>query len=92
MKGFAIYKAKKLLKVSLEHDGSKIQSVKIHGDFFLYPEEKIGELENALEGTPIQKEAIEAKVGAFLQEAEAFGFEPADIAAAILQAAGGEKK
>ncbi len=87
-KGSAVFKSKKLLKVAVEHDGSLVVSIRIHGDFFLYPEEKIAELESALQGAPLEKNGLEARITGFLKGAEAFGFDAPDLAAAILQAAG----
>lgn len=46
----AIYKVPngKLLKIFLEENDGAIVSIKITGDFFLYPEENIEKLEKAL--------------------------------------------
>lgn len=89
MKGFAVFKSQKLLKVSLEHDGGRIQSVRIHGDFFLYPEDSIAALESALSGVALERTALEAAISSSLEQsgAEAFGFNTPDLASAILQAA-----
>ena len=48
-----IYKSKKLVKISLEYDEDSkiINSITITGDFFLYPEETLDELEVNLIGT-----------------------------------------
>ncbi len=88
MLGYAVFKSQKLLKVSLEHDGNHVQSVKIHGDFFLYPEDAISNLESSLRGVALQKEALESAIAAALSKsgAEAFGFNAPDLASAILQA------
>lgn len=88
MKGFAVFKSKKLLKVSLEHEGSRVVSITVHGDFFLYPEEKIGQLEDALKGVLLERATLESAIGGFLKGAEAFGFDAPDLATAILMAAG----
>ena len=44
----------KLLKLKIEIDGTKIKSIQILGDFFVYPEESLFELEKALLG--VQRE------------------------------------
>jgi len=46
----AEYKVKggKLIKVALEVEGDVIKSAKICGDFFLYPEDAIEEIERSL--------------------------------------------
>lgn len=76
------------MKVSVEHDGERVLSVKIHGDFFLHPEEKVSELEKALEGVPLEEEALKQKIGSFLQDVQVFGFEAEDLAKAVMQAGG----
>ncbi len=94
MLGYAVFKSQKLLKISLEHDGSRVQSVTIHGDFFLYPEDAISSLESALQGVALEKEKLENAISTALSQtgAEAFGFNAPDLASAILQAAQSEVK
>lgn len=88
MKGYSIFKAKKLIKISLEHDGKRVQSIKIHGDFFFYPEEKLSDLEKNLEGTELTAVALSARIRGFLLGgASAFGFDENELSTAILQAA-----
>ena len=52
-----IYKSKKLVKISLEYDEDSkiINSITITGDFFLYPEETLDELEVNLIGHKTRK-------------------------------------
>ena len=52
MKGSSVFKIPegKLVKVFLEFENEKIVGVKIFGDFFLYPETGIEEIEKALKG------------------------------------------
>ena len=88
MNGFSVFKSQKLLKVSVEYDGLCLQSVRIHGDFFLYPEEAISELEAALQGTALARTALEEKIASFCSRAQVFGFTAPDLATAILKAAG----
>ncbi|MBI5225956.1 hypothetical protein HY994_01810 [Candidatus Micrarchaeota archaeon] len=94
MKGFALFKSQKMLKISLEHDGAQVQSVKIHGDFFLYPEGAILTLETALQGVSLDKEKLETAISSNLARngAEAFGFNAPDLADAILLASKNEVK
>ena len=58
-----IYKSKKLVKISLEYDEDSkiINSITITGDFFLYPEETLDELEVNLIGTKLGKDEIKQK-------------------------------
>jgi len=50
MQSNSIYKIPngKLLKVKIEHNDNKIKSIKITGDFFIYPEEAIDKIEKEL--------------------------------------------
>ena len=54
-----LYKSKKLIKILLEYEedneNNKINSVRITGDFFLYPEERLDDLEMQLKGTSTDK-------------------------------------
>src|SRR5215213_8703859 len=62
-KAHNIYKSKKLIKVSLEYDEDNkiVNSITITGDFFLYPEETLDELEVSLIGTKLGKDDIKKK-------------------------------
>ena len=83
------YKVKggKLIKVVLEVEGDLIKSVKIYGDFFLYPEDAIEQIEQSIKGARlgsdlrrIVAEAVERSGAPLL------GFSVEDIAAAMLLA------
>lgn len=43
----------KLVRLELEHDGSRITRAKITGDFFMHPEDGVEKLEGALIGASI---------------------------------------
>lgn len=66
MNSKSIYKIPngKLLKISLEYDenNSTISSIKIMGDFFVYPEEAIEILENELKKIKLEKVALIKKI------------------------------
>jgi lipoate---protein ligase len=81
-----IYKSKKLVKISLEYDEDSkiINSIKITGDFFLYPEERLDELEVNLIGTKLGKDEIKHKIEKCLNDSEAFGFDSESLTDAIL--------
>lgn len=85
-KAHNIYKSKKLIKVSLEYDEDSkiIKSIIIRGDFFLYPEETLDELEVSLIGTKLEKDDIKQKIEKCLNGSEAFGFDSESMADAIL--------
>ena len=62
--GKATYKVEngKMIKVSLEDSGGKIQEIKITGDFFLHPEEFIEVLEHSLVGLTLEKSNLLMKI------------------------------
>jgi lipoate---protein ligase len=81
-----IYKSEKLIKILLEYEEYTkiINSIKITGDFFLYPEESLDELEANLIGTKLEKDAIKQKIEKSLNYSEAFGFDSKSMTDAIL--------
>ena len=85
-KTYNIYKSKKLIKISLEYDEDSkiINSITITGDFFLYPEETLDELEVNLIGTKLGKDEIKQKIEKCLNGSEAFGFDSESLTNAIL--------
>ncbi|MDW0167748.1 MAG: lipoate protein ligase C-terminal domain-containing protein [Nitrososphaeraceae archaeon] len=85
-KAHNIYKSKKLIKISLEYDEDSkiINSITITGDFFLYPEETLDELEDNLIGTKLGKDEIKQKIEKCLNRSEAFGFDSESLTDAIL--------
>ena len=84
-----IYKTQKLIKILLEYndlENSKkiINSIKITGDFFLYPEESLEYLEAQLKGTILDRDMLKEKTDKCLKDSEAFGFDTESMVAAIL--------
>ena len=81
-----IYKSKKLIKISLEYDEDSkiINSITITGDFFLYPEETLDEIEVNLIGTKLGRDEIKQKIEKCLNHSEAFGFDSESLTDAIL--------
>ncbi len=81
-----IYKSKKLIKISLEYDEDSkiINSITITGDFFLYPEETLDELEVNLIGTKLGKDEIKQKIEKCLNGSEVFGFDSLSLTDEIL--------
>ncbi|MBI3842565.1 MAG: lipoate--protein ligase family protein [Thaumarchaeota archaeon] len=78
-------KSQKLIKVSLEYDdlNNTIHSIKISGDFFLYPEESIDKLEKNLIGIRLEKNSIKQIIQQCLQNSEIFGFDSESMTEAI---------
>ena len=85
-KAHNIYKSKKLIKILLEYgeDSKIINSITITGDFFIYPEETLNELEVNLIGTKLGKDEIKQKIEKCLNGSEAFGFDSESLTDAIL--------
>ena len=84
-----IYKTKKLIKVFLKYEDDKegnkiISSVRITGDFFLYPEESLENLEVQLKGTRLGKDNLKKNIDKCLNNSEAFGFDSESLSDAIL--------
>ncbi len=78
----------KLLKIFLETENGKIKMVKITGDFFIHPEEKITALEAALISEPIDEKILRAKLQTIVdkESLELFGVDAESIAKTILLA------
>ena len=90
-KAYNTYKAEKLIKILLEYEEDHhqeivrtINSIRITGDFFLYPEETLDELEVSLIGTKLVKDDIKQKIEKCLNRSEAFGFDSESLTDAIL--------
>jgi len=84
----AIYKVPngKLLKIFLEDSDGKITSLKITGDFFLYPEENAEKLEAALVDCELDKEKLAARINEFLAKTPTtfFGLDVDSLVSTIL--------
>jgi lipoate-protein ligase A len=86
---YNLYKTKKLIRVLLEYEEDKdnnpiINSVRITGDFFLYPEESLDDLEMQLIGAPLVKDELKRRIDKCLNISEAFGFDSESLSNAIL--------
>ncbi len=82
--GNVIYKAGKLIRIKAIFEGDKIRTIKITGDFFLYPEDAIEDIEKSL------KDKSVGEVGEILREKmknlEYEGISPNDLSIAINEA------
>ena len=81
----------KLLRVQLKLDTSKepptISDLRIHGDFFMHPEEAIEELEARLIGLPCEAESLRPHVKAFFDtDVQVLGADVDGIVHAIVAA------
>jgi lipoate---protein ligase len=70
---------------AIERDGI-LGDVHLSGDFFVYPMQSLPDLEAALEGTPAEVAAVEARIVRYFQDQgiEAPGVTPADLAVALM--------
>jgi lipoate-protein ligase A len=84
----------KLVAVDFEHRDGRLTNVMVSGDFFLYPEEAIGEITGALEGLDgaLDDGAIAQAIrGALPADAQLVGFSPEAIAIAVRRALDGQQ-
>jgi len=79
----------KLVRVDALFDTQLVQ-VTITGDFFLYPEEALAAIENALKGAslPLERASLTSKVQKIVEEMHAtlVGFSPEDLVAILEEA------
>ncbi|MEM3041091.1 MAG: lipoate protein ligase C-terminal domain-containing protein [Nitrososphaerota archaeon] len=83
------FKAPKgLIKVRVESADSEISSIIITGDFFMYPEDQLWELEKKLRRTSINRKEILKKVREFYEESNVItpGVSPEDFCEAVIRA------
>ena len=75
-----------LIRVDAHVSHGRLHHVRITGDFFIYPDSALEELEGALDGMPLERLALETAVGTVLSrsDVEAVGFGPEDVVNAIL--------
>lgn len=67
------------------HDNIRtISSIRITGDFFLYPEDSLEDIEKQLKGTRLEKTKLKEKIKDCLNNSEAFGFDSESMSEAIL--------
>ena len=89
---YAEFKAPKgLIKVEVELAGDKISRILISGDFFMYPEDALERLEQALIGYKVDRKSLMDRVENFFDSSGARTpmVEPEHWVEAILRAAGG---
>ena len=80
-----------MLKYNDQEDSKKIiNSIKITGDFFLYPEESLEDLEAQLKGTLLDRYKLKEKIDKCLENSEAFGFDTESMVTAILGCVDGQ--
>ena len=84
----------KLLKITADIDETVLVSVQITGDFFVYPEESINQLEQLLRYQPLERDLLLYMIDAFFKQnsVELFGVTAEAISDAIMQCTSQEKR
>ena len=84
----------KLLKITADIDDTVLVSLQITGDFFVYPEESIIQLEQLLRYQPLEKDLLLYMIDAFFKQnnVELFGVTAEAISDAIIQCASQEQR
>jgi hypothetical protein len=86
--GRGSYKAAKgLIKVKVQIQEDKINNIRISGDFFMYPEDSLWELEGILLGASARQEDVLLKVKEFYRKTNVLtpGVFPEDFTEAIVR-------
>ncbi len=83
----SVYKSKKLIQISLSYEekNHEIHSIKITGDFFLYPEDSLELLETNLIGVKVDRNILRKKIEESLIDSQTFGFDSESLTEAIIQ-------
>ena len=85
-----LYKSTKLIHVLLQYtdrtaaQGCTIRSIRITGDFFVYPEESLDKLEANLVGTKLDRYPVKQKISQWLEGSQVFGFDSDSLTEAII--------
>jgi lipoate-protein ligase A len=79
----------RLVRVRVRYAGT-FEDVQVRGDFFLEPPAALDDVEAAIEGLPADAPASEIAAAVAAVDAEFVGFAPADVAAAVREAVGGD--
>lgn len=82
-----VHKAKKLIRITAELSGEKINDIMITGDFFIIPSDAITKIEEELKGVHLDKEKLEAKIKDVIKKhnIEIPGIDIKDLTDAILK-------
>lgn len=75
----------KLIRLRADVEGSVIKDIRITGDFFLHPEDRISGLEKDLAGKRLDRVTLQHIVESSLKGCETVGFSPEDLVEALLR-------
>lgn len=75
----------KMLRIFLDTENNKIVDIKITGDFFIYPEEKISLIENQLRGKSLNEKELIKDINEVIttHSLELFGLDAKSIITAL---------
>jgi len=76
----------KMVKIGVDINNEEVEGVEIRGDFFLEPPEKLGEIEEKIQGLDIDSTIEEVAEKVEEVEAELIGFSHRDIGEAFRKA------
>jgi len=78
----------KLIHIDAEFNGNVIATIHLSGDFFIYPEEAINDIEQSLHGMPANKKFLEQKIVELLKNKniEMVGISASTIVQGIMEA------
>ncbi len=78
----------KLVHIDVDFDGDIISCIHISGDFFIYPEEAIADIEHTLLGLPVDPQLIEQNIITLIHNntVEMVGISASTIAQGIQEA------
>jgi len=85
----ASYKAKKMVRVTMEIAFDRIRDILLSGDFFMIPEGMLPKLEVELVGAPLNRKELSQKLKQFYERTriQVSGVMPEDFVEAIMKAA-----
>ena len=86
LKGELKVKNGKLIKCKIVIKNSIIEDIKLHGDFFIYPEEKIGEIEEKIRGIKYDENEIRRAIYENFAGVEILGASIEDFIEVIINA------
>ena len=82
----------KMVKIELDVQDETVEEVRIRGDFFLQPPEKLGTLESSLQELNVDSTVDEVAAKLEPVDADLIGFSHRDIGKAFRKAVEGEEK
>ncbi|MBI3588180.1 hypothetical protein HY095_03225 [Candidatus Micrarchaeota archaeon] len=86
----------KLVRVSVQTEGGRVESLKLTGDFFLHPEDSISKIEECVRGAALEDDGAEiaGRIDSLARRDGLLlvGFSGSDVAKAIIAATATSKK